>query len=571
MVAGSNPATPIPVFGGNKQENGKHVVRNLPADRMTAIAAAILAIAIAVGAGMRAIALDRIPLGFQQDEACNGYDAYSLITTAHDHHGNFLPLAIQGFNDYRMPLFDYSLAPLIGTFGLKPWVVRMGAAIWGIADLIAIALIATELIDPIAAAAAVILLVLSPWHLAMSRFGVETISASTTISWAIAFFLLALKRHDGRYLAACALLFGISLYSYSITKPVTPLVLAWLAFLYRRDLRPMARWAAGAAAIFVVVAIPQLWMIATHGDAMQAHFRQISAISGPDGLATFAINWLTHFTPGFLFGDNGWPIVHAGNLIPFLPGEALLAIAGLIGLLAQATRRAAMLLIGWIAVTAIPGSTIRPAPEPQALHDFLMVAPFALLAALGASILIRTPFQDLNSAPIRIASTAIAAAAMVFAMIEGISSARYYFTKFPDEHAALFQYGLDELIHTAQRLAPPDYPIILPLSFNEPYIYALFFNAYPPERFYSNEIAAERGLFGQVFAFDRYGFTANPWKAYNQLPHGVFIFPKAVVRLKNPMQAFSAAADTGYSFPDPPAPPAATLRFGREVYSIVVK
>ena len=208
------------------------------------------------------------------------------------------------------------------------------------------------------------------------------------------------------------------------------------------------------------------------------------------------------------------------------------------------------------------------------MHDFLLVVPLALLAALGAVILIDLPFlKNPRAAAIRMraAGCAIAAAALLLAVAEGVNSARYYFTEFPSEHAPLFQYGLDELIRTAERLATPDEPIIIPLTFNEPYIYVLFFDAYPPERFYSNEIAAEPGLFGQVFAFDRYGFVVNPWKAFDKLPHGVFIFPKAVVRLKEPMQAFSPAADTGYEFPDPPVAPAATLRFGREIYSVVVK
>ena len=57
-----------------------------------------------------------MPAGFNQDEACNGYDAYSLLRTGRDQHGNLLPVAIQAFNDYRMPLFDYSLIVPIGLF-----------------------------------------------------------------------------------------------------------------------------------------------------------------------------------------------------------------------------------------------------------------------------------------------------------------------------------------------------------------------------------------------------------------------------------------------------------------------
>ena len=325
-----------------------------------ALAGAALAIALVVGIGLRTVALDRVPLGFQQDEACNGYDAYSLITTAHDHHGNLLPIAIQGFNDYRMPLFDYSIAPLIGIFGLKPWVVRMGAALWGSADLIAIGLLAAELIGILAAPIAVILAALSPWHLAMSRFGVETISASATISWAMVCFLFALKRRDGRYLIGSGLIFGVSLYSYSITKPFTPLMIGLLAILYRRELIPMARWAAASVALFAIVAIPQAWMIAVHGDQMQAHFHQISILGAGGTAGTVVMNWLDHFSPSFLFGKGDWPILHPQDLIALPLAQALLAIAGLSALFLTDRRRTALLLCGWLAAAAIPGSMIRP-------------------------------------------------------------------------------------------------------------------------------------------------------------------------------------------------------------------
>ena len=42
-----------------------------------------------------------------------------------------MPIVMQGFNDYRMPLFQYSLVPLVWMLGLKTEVVRLGAGIWG--------------------------------------------------------------------------------------------------------------------------------------------------------------------------------------------------------------------------------------------------------------------------------------------------------------------------------------------------------------------------------------------------------------------------------------------------------
>src|SRR5579885_3015140 len=99
------------------------------------VSASILAVVLILGIVLRTVALGGVPAGFNQDEACNGYDAYSLLRTGRDQHGNFLPAAIQAFNDYRMPLFDYSLTVAVGLFGLRPASVRLGAALWSIGDL----------------------------------------------------------------------------------------------------------------------------------------------------------------------------------------------------------------------------------------------------------------------------------------------------------------------------------------------------------------------------------------------------------------------------------------------------
>src|SRR6202158_4635509 len=109
---------------------------------MKVLSATVIALALIVGVGVRVARLDKMPPALNQDEACDGYDAYSILTTGRDHHGNFMPIVMQGFNDYRMPLFQYSLVPLVGAFGLKVAVVRLGAAIWGIVGLLAITITA---------------------------------------------------------------------------------------------------------------------------------------------------------------------------------------------------------------------------------------------------------------------------------------------------------------------------------------------------------------------------------------------------------------------------------------------
>ncbi|MGH7813910.1 MAG: glycosyltransferase family 39 protein [Candidatus Binataceae bacterium] len=541
-------------------------------NRTTTIAAAALAIALIAGVGLRTVALNRVPRGFNQDEACNGYDAYSLLTTGRDQHGNFLPLTIQAFNDYRMPLFDYSLTPVIGLFGLKPWAVRFGAAIWGIADLIAIALIAAELIDIRAAAIAVSLLALSPWHLIASRLGHEAITSSATISWAAALFITGVKRREAKWLIASGPIFGLSLYSYPITKLAAPLIIGWLAILYWRELRTMARAAAVAAGIFMLAAIPQAGLLFAHGAAMQAHFRQLSVLGGAGGIAGLVRNWIASFGPAFLFGGGGLLTLAPDGMALLWPMEAVLAMAGLAALFNPRRCRTALLLTGWIAVAAMPGAMIRPAPAAHPLHDLLMAVPVSLLAALGGIFLLDLElWKRAGRTAVRRAGCAtLAGLAAILVIGQGICSTRTYFSGFSAGHEWLFQYGAEPAVRNAKRLAPPGAPIVIPLSFNQPYIYVLFFNAYPPRRFFSKTVVGKERLFGSVLGFDRYRF-GDPWRAYRELPHGAFVFPRTIVAPANPMRAFAPRNERVIAFPALPAPPAMTIRAGRDVYEIVVK
>ena len=217
-----------------------------PRDFVTRLSVLILAAAMVAGVGLRVVRLDQSPPGFMQDEACNGYDAYCILKTGRDQHGNFLPLTMQAFNDYRMPLFDYSLVPFVAAFGLNPAGVRLCAATWGVVDMAAIATIAGLMLGWPGAAIAALLVAFSPWHLHFSRFAIEGTAASATVDLAMAFFFLWLTRRRNRWLLLSGLFFGLSLYSYSITKLFVPLMIGWLALFYWRDLMRSARAAAAA-------------------------------------------------------------------------------------------------------------------------------------------------------------------------------------------------------------------------------------------------------------------------------------------------------------------------------------
>jgi len=123
------------------------------------------------------------------DEAAIGYNAYSILETGKDEHGNFWPIHFQSFNDYKPGLYFYLVMPFIKIFGLNGWAVRTPNAFLGVATVALIYLLAQELIKkrkkiknqkragleindnpkdmlPILSA---FLLAVSPWHIHFSR------------------------------------------------------------------------------------------------------------------------------------------------------------------------------------------------------------------------------------------------------------------------------------------------------------------------------------------------------------------------------------------------------------------
>src|SRR5579863_3427929 len=321
-------------------------------DMVKMLSAAVIAIALVAGVGLRVARLDKMPPALAQDEACDGYDAYSILTTGRDHHGNFMPLVMQGFNDYRMPLFQYSLVPLVGLFGLKTAVVRLGAAIWGIVDLVAITIAAGLLLGWPGAAAAALLGALMPWHVEISRYGIEASAASATISVAIASFFLWLRRRRTLWLLLSGASFGLSLYTYAISKVLLPPLLAVLAILYWRELKQSRVEAFTALAIVFVLALPQAAMLIRYAPEMQAEYQHLSLFNpfticpgcNPEQtkLAVSSIpylltaNFASHYTPSFLFlnGDRGdhWTMLHPPGFGELLPEQAALVLLALIAL-----------------------------------------------------------------------------------------------------------------------------------------------------------------------------------------------------------------------------------------------
>ena len=92
----------------------------------------ILFVIIILSFVLRFYRLDQIPSGFHSDEAAFGYNAYSLLETGKDEYGQFLPLILKSFGDYKGAIYTYLTVPSVFLFGLTEFAVRLPTAVFGV-------------------------------------------------------------------------------------------------------------------------------------------------------------------------------------------------------------------------------------------------------------------------------------------------------------------------------------------------------------------------------------------------------------------------------------------------------
>src|SRR4030043_1321992 len=81
---------------------------------------------------LRLFKIDSYPPSLTWDETSLGYNAYSILTSGYDEHGEFLPLArFIAFGDYKPPGYIYAAVPSVILFGLKEFSVRLPSALAG--------------------------------------------------------------------------------------------------------------------------------------------------------------------------------------------------------------------------------------------------------------------------------------------------------------------------------------------------------------------------------------------------------------------------------------------------------
>ncbi len=342
----------------------------------------LVVLATVVAAALRFPRLGAIPPGLNQDEAVNGYDAYSLLLTGRDHLGHAFPIAgLESLGDWASPLLTFLTVPAVGLFGLEIETIRGVSATVGVlavpvVDWLALPLFGVRLVGVVAAW----IIALSPWHVHLSRWAIPPTLVPTIVALTLLALVWSVQRRSARGIVGTAILAGLTIASYPTMKLYVPLLGLAVVAIYCRELLRIKREALAYAALAILLIAGPILYLSTRDPGGRARFDQESIFKQADievDAAFLVKQYLAYFSPRYLFVSGDDDPMHIpgsyGAEVAALAPVLLLGLAGLgYGLLRWRftdwqlfpwlrPQPAALILLALV-LSPVPGSLTKPSP-----------------------------------------------------------------------------------------------------------------------------------------------------------------------------------------------------------------
>ncbi len=202
--------------------DNSHLSGNLDSMRSQTFARILFISFLLMGIFSRIWQFGIVPGDLHQDEAFAGYEAYSLLHYGMDSAGYRFPVYLTVWGSGMSALNTYLMIPFMALFGPHIWVIRLPQVIVGCFSLWVTYLAVRRLANETAALCALFLLAVSPWHIGLSRWGLDANLAPGFLLFGFYFFLRGLD--NSKYLMLSGLMYGLSLYCYATIWPMVPLI-----------------------------------------------------------------------------------------------------------------------------------------------------------------------------------------------------------------------------------------------------------------------------------------------------------------------------------------------------------
>ena len=486
----------------------------------------LLIIIIVLAFLLRFWKLDTYP-AFNADEAALGYNAYSLILTGKDEHGNSWPVHFRSFNDFKPGGYVYLILPFVKVFGLNEWSVRVPNAILGVGTVYVLYLLTFILFkDKRLSLISALFLAISPWHIHFSRGGWEVNTAAFFMLFGVYLFIkfiknkqsLPLRGNNWKNLLFSFISFGISLYTYHSARLIVPLLGLGLLVIYWKELdifKNLKKYLIYFL-LFLLFLSPLIYdftkgsvssrvagvgLFADPGPISRieeqrtehGNFKSLPARVIHNKFVNFSLafleNWSEHYHGLFLFlsGDDIQrnKVPETGQM--YLLDAVWLAI-GLLWTVKNIKDKGVQFVLYWLIIA--PMAAALTFQSPHALRAQNMVIPLVIISSLGLNQAINWIYSRKRYLKVFIIGLVI---------VISWSYVRYlhmYWVHMSKEYPYSSQYGVKELVTYLKENNKTYKDIIITDRYDQPYILYLFYTKYDPAKFQKDHTLTARDGYG---------------------------------------------------------------------------
>lgn len=462
----------------------------------------VLILILTLGAILRLWNLSGIPPGLTWDEAAHGYNAYSILNSGKDEYGNFLPLTLKSFGDYKPSFYTYLAIPFIAVLGPNALSVRLPNALFGIGLVLLVYFFVKEITqNKWLSITSAFMMAISPLGIIFSRAAWESNAALFLNTLGVLFFL---KGISNKRLILSALAFGLSLITYQSSRIVVPALVLGLLFIYRKNIKFSTHLKISFLILALFTAVVSYSLLALNqGQRLQAmNFfayqrseEQIGQISNEDGLNSNSLGfmilhgewfaylkglverYMIYFSPRMLFIDGDYSPRHSvPDLGAFYYLSSLLIPLGIIYLL-KLKPKGFQIIFYWLAIGVIPGVLSRDLISMVRALNYIL--PMTILEGVGLYILLSKSLKLVK--PLSYISLITIFLILAFNFLIFIDR---YFIHSLKEYSQGWVYGYKEVYKFAETLNLSKYDrVFITDDYGQPYIYHLFYLKYPPRQF----------------------------------------------------------------------------------------
>lgn len=438
--------------------------------------------------------ISEIPPSVYWDEASIGYNAYSILKTGKDEWGDFLPIHFRAFGEFKLPVFIYSVIPFMAIFGLNELSVRLPSVLYSLGVVILTYLLARKISNKYETGLlAAFFMTISGWFFIFSRIGYE-VTAGLMFYLLGIYFILRVSPLNGFSLLLSISSFVLSMYSYNSFRILVPLTILILIAGIRENiidkLKRLKIWIIISSAILLLAFLP-IYRLYKY-DAGISRYQVVGGVT----VGTFLENYLSHFGLDFLFlyGDKNQRSQQS-NFGQIYLIDLPFVIAGVTFLLRK-SRKYAFILIFLSLLGPIPASITKE--SPHALRALSTVPFISIISAFGV-IYLSNSFR--KAFLFKITTIAVF---LGFFLIYFLT----FLDRYPSESSKEWQFGYKKIFIEYGREFNKYKTILVSDTYAQPYIFALFYLKYDPEKFRSEVVrnAVSEWGFSTVSSFGKYRF-----------------------------------------------------------------